>query len=210
MTDVKCVENLARRGMGVVSCLGSSEPADCQSYNAENCTDVTVSVHKEHMQVVNSRKAQEEVYIDQESVPATMNESGLRKSPAKIYRRQARCWSGLMVSGVVSYKQLFAGTGRLKNHAIDTPRVSRWETSDSRWEQESDIDEKSRTCRVSVSEAARHVKDTFNQVIPVTAEVPDAADSLNKEFEREKEGGAVSSSRHRRSQSLEDLQKKRF
>ena len=35
-----------------------------------------------------------------------------------------------------------------------------------------------------VSEAARYVKDTTQQVIPVTAEVPDAADSLNIEFER--------------------------
>ena len=75
MTDAKRVENLAglseiksstsklstaaesamsRRGMGVVSCLSLSECADCQSYKAEKCTDVTVSVHKEHMQVVNS------------------------------------------------------------------------------------------------------------------------------------------------------------
>ena len=66
-TDAKHVENLAglsevksttselptaaenfmhRRSMGVVSCLGSRQPADCQSYKAENCTDVTVSVHK--------------------------------------------------------------------------------------------------------------------------------------------------------------------
>ena len=67
MTDAKRVENLAslsevksstsglstagesamsRRGMGVVSCLGSSESTDCQSCKAERCTDVTVSVHK--------------------------------------------------------------------------------------------------------------------------------------------------------------------
>ena len=45
---------MSRRGMGIVSCLGSSEPADCQSYKAGKCTDVTVSVHKKHMQVVNS------------------------------------------------------------------------------------------------------------------------------------------------------------
>ena len=69
---------MSRGGVGVVSCFGSSEPADCQSYKAENCTDVTVSVHKKHMQVVNSCKAQEEIYMDQESVPATMNESGLQ------------------------------------------------------------------------------------------------------------------------------------
>ena len=84
----------------------------------------------------------------------------------------------------MSYKQLFAGAGQLKNHATDVPRVSRWETSDSRWGQDCDIDENSRTCRVSVSEAARYIKDTINQVIPVTAEVPDVADSLNVEFER--------------------------
>ena len=39
---------------------------------------------------------------------------------------------------------------------------------------------------MSVSEAARYVKDTIKLVIPVTAEVPDAADSLNIEFERVK------------------------
>ena len=39
---------------------------------------------------------------------------------------------------------------------------------------------------MSVGEAARYVKDTIKQVIPVTAEVPDAADSLNVEFERVK------------------------
>ena len=39
---------------------------------------------------------------------------------------------------------------------------------------------------MSVSEAARYVKDTTKQVMPVTAEVPDAADSLNIEFERVK------------------------
>ena len=94
-------------------------------------------------------------------------------------------WSG----DSVSYKQLFAGTGRLKNHAIDTPRISRWETSDCHWGQDRDIDENSGTCRVPVSETARHVKGTTKQVIPVTAEVPDAADSLNIEFERVKESG---------------------
>ena len=39
---------------------------------------------------------------------------------------------------------------------------------------------------MSVSEAARYVKDTTEQVIPVTAEVPDAADSFHNEFERVK------------------------
>ena len=94
-------------------------------------------------------------------------------------------WSG----DSVPYKPLFADAGRLKNHAIDAPRVSRWETSDYRWKQHRDTDENSGTCRVSVSEAARYVKDTTKQVIPVTAEVPDATDSLNNEFERVKESG---------------------
>ena len=56
-----------------------------------------------------------------------------------------------------------------------------------RWEQDRDIDENSGACRVSASEAARYVKDTTKQVTPVTAEVPDATDSLNNEFERVKE-----------------------
>ena len=86
LSEVKCLmpewstaaeSAKSRRGMGVVSCLGSSEPADCQSYKAEKCTDVTVSVQKEHMQVVNSCKAQEEIYMDQEAVPASMNKFGL-------------------------------------------------------------------------------------------------------------------------------------
>ena len=42
---------------------------------------------------------------------------------------------------------------------------------------------------MSVSEAARYVKYMTKQVIPVTAEVPDATDSLNNEFERVKESG---------------------
>ena len=46
-----------------------------------------------------------------------------------------------------------------------------------------------RTCRVAVDEAARCVKDTTEQVTPVTAEVPDAAESLNIEFERVNESG---------------------
>ena len=94
-------------------------------------------------------------------------------------------WSGELVS----CKPLFSGAGRLKNHAIDAPRVSRWETSDCRWKQDRDIDENSETCRVAVNEAARYVKDTTEQVTPVTAEVPDATDSLNNEFERVKESG---------------------
>ena len=75
---------MSRRGMGVVSCLNSSEPADCQSYKAESCTDVTVSVHKEHMQVVSSCKAQEEIYVDQEAVPATVNKSRLQIEAEKL------------------------------------------------------------------------------------------------------------------------------
>ena len=183
------VSVMPRRSMGVVSCLGSSEPADCQSYEAENCTDVTVFVLEEHMQVVSSCKAQDEIYVDQEAVPATMNKSRLQIEAEKLSQdvqtpSTVLVWiDGVWSGDSVSYKQLFAGSGRLKNHAIDTPRVSRWETSDSRWEQDRDVDKSSRTCRVSVSEAARYGKDTINQVIPVTAEVPDAADSLNIEFE---------------------------
>ena len=156
MTDAKRVENLAglsevksstselstaaesvmsRGGVGVVSCVGSSEPADCQSYKAEDCTDVTVSVHKEHMQMLNSCKAQEEIYMDQEGVPATMNKSDLQvdgkelsqdiQTPSTVLVWIDGAWSG----EPVSCKPLFVGAGRLKNHAIDAPRVSRWETS---------------------------------------------------------------------------------
>ena len=60
--------------------------------------------------------------------------------------------------------------------------------SDCRWKQDRNIDENSGTCRVSVSEAARYVKDTTEQVTPAT-EVPDATDSLNIEFERVNESG---------------------
>ena len=126
------------------------------------------------------------------SSPSHMNKSGLQidgkersqdvQTPSTVLVWIDGVWSGASVS----YKQLFAGTGRLENHAINTPGVSRWETSDCRWEQDRDIDENSGTCRVSVSEAARYVKDTTKQVVPVTAEVPDAADSLNIEFERVK------------------------
>ena len=216
MTDAKRVENLvglsevksstselskaaepamSRRGMGVVSCLGSSEPADCQDYEAKKSTDVTVSVHKEHMQVVNSCKAQEEIYMDQEAVPATMNKSGLQieaeklsqevQTPSTVLVWIDGAWSG----EPVSCKPPLAGAGRLKNHAIHAPRVSRWETSHCRWKQDRDIDENSETCRVAVNEAARCVKNTTEQVTPVTAEVPDAAHSLNIDFERVNETG---------------------
>ena len=92
-------------------------------------------------------------------------------------------WSG----DSVSCKLPFAGAGRLKNHVIETPRVSRWETLDYRWKHDRNIDENSPTCRVVVNEAARYVKETAEQLTPVTAEVPDATDSLNNEFERVKE-----------------------
>ena len=182
-TDAKHVENLAglpevkslmpecstaarsvmsREGVGVVSCFGSSEPADCQSYKAENCTDVTVSVHVEHMQEVSSCRTQEEIYMDHESDPATMNKSRLQidaeelsqdiQTPSTVLVWFDGDWSGELVS--------CAGAGRLRNHAIHAPRVSRWETSDCRWKQDRDIDENSGTCRVSVSESARYVKDT--------------------------------------------------
>ena len=63
------------------------------------------------------------------------------------------------------------------------------ETLDYRWKHDRDIDESSETCRVAVNEAARYVKDTTEQGTPVTAEVPDATDSLSTEFERVKESG---------------------
>ena len=40
---------------------------------------------------------------------------------------------------------------------------------------------------MAVNKAARDVKDTADQVTPVTAEVPDATENLNIEFKREKE-----------------------
>ena len=69
--------------MGVVSRASWSEPADCQNYKAENCTDVTVSANKEHMLAVNSFRAQEEIYMDQTAVP-TMNKSGLQIEAEKL------------------------------------------------------------------------------------------------------------------------------
>ena len=50
--------------------------------------------------------------------------------------------------------------------------MSRWETLDYRWRQDREIDENSETCRVAVN-----VKDTTEQVTPVTAEVPDATEN---------------------------------
>ena len=43
------------------------------------------------------------------------------------------------------------------------------------------------TCRAAVNEAARNVKDTTEQVSPVTAEVPDATENLNNEVKRVKQ-----------------------
>ena len=186
---------MSRRVMGAVSCLDSSEPAECQSYKAENCTNVTVSVHKKHMQVVNSCRAQEEIYMGQIAVPATMNKSGLQIDAGELSQdTQAPCtvfvwFDGAWSGEPVSCKSLFADAGRLKNHAIDAPRVSRWETSDYPWKQDRDINGNSGTCRVSVSEAARYVKDTTEQVIPVTDEVLDATDTLHNVFERVNKSG---------------------
>ena len=42
---------------------------------------------------------------------------------------------------------------------------------------------------MAVNEAARYAKDTTEQVTTVNAEVPDATDSLNNEFERVEESG---------------------
>ena len=121
---------MSRRGMGVVSCLGSSEPAECHSCKAEKCTDVTVSVHKEHMQAVNSRNAQEEIYMDQEAVSATMNKSGLQIEAEKLRQdvqtpSMVLVWIDVALSGEpVSCNTLFAGAGRLKNHVIETPMTA--------------------------------------------------------------------------------------
>ena len=41
---------------------------------------------------------------------------------------------------------------------------------------------------MSVSEGARYVKDSTEQMTPTSAEVPDATDILNHEFERVKSG----------------------
>ena len=115
-TDAKHVENLAglsevnsqtselstavesvvsRRSVGVVSRLSWSEPADRQNYKAEHCTDVTVSVHEKHMQVVSSCKAREEIHVDQEAVPATMNKSGLQSEAEKAQPRQTDAKHGV-------------------------------------------------------------------------------------------------------------------
>ena len=130
--------------------------------------------------------------MDQKSVPATMNKSGPQveaeklspdvQTPSAVLVWINGDWSG----EPVSCKQLFAGAGRLKNHAIDVSRGSRW---GRRWKQDRDVDENSGTCKVSVNEVARCVKDTTEQVTPATAEVPDATDSLNNEFERVRESG---------------------
>ena len=55
------------------------------------------------------------------------------------------------------------------------------------WRQDREIHETSETCRVAINKAARYVKDTTEQVTPVTADVPDATEHLNSEFKRVKE-----------------------
>ena len=148
MTDAKHVENLpglpedkslmpewstaarfvvSRRVMGAVSCLDSSEPADCQSYEAEKLH----GRHSVSAQVVNSCKAQEEIYVDQKAVPATVKKSGLQieaeklsqdvQTPSTVLVWIDGAWSG----EPVSCKPLFAGAGRPNDHAIDTPRLSK-------------------------------------------------------------------------------------
>ena len=119
--------------------------------------------------------------MDPESVPATMNKSGLKMDAEELSQDTQKPSTML----VWIDRPPFAGAGRLENHA----RVSRWETSDCRWKQNRDIDDNSGTCRVSVDEAARHVKDMTDRVTPATAEVPDATDSPINEFERMKESG---------------------
>ena len=117
---------MSRRGMGVVSCLGSSELAHRQDYEAKKCTDITVPVRERDTQVVSSCKAQEEIYMDQEAVPATMNKSGLQieaeklsqdtQTPSTVVVWIDGAWSG----EPVSCKPPLAGAGRRKNHAIES------------------------------------------------------------------------------------------
>ena len=71
-----------RRGVGVVSCLGSSELAHRRDNEAKKCTDFTVPVRERHTQVVSSCRAQD--YMDQEAVPATTNKSSLQVDAAKL------------------------------------------------------------------------------------------------------------------------------
>ena len=181
---------MSRRKMVVVSCLGSSEPADCQSCEAEKCTDITVPVRERHTRVVSSCRAQEEIYMDQEAIPATMNKSGPQIEAEKLSQdRQTTGTVLVWIDGVwsgepVSCKPLLAGGGRLKNHAIDAPRVSRWEASDCRWKQDRDIDENSERCRVAVNEAVRYAKNTAEHVIPVSTEVPDAIKRVKESEEQ--------------------------
>ena len=131
--------------------------------------------------------------MDQEAVPATMNKSGLRIEAEKLSQDiQTPCTVLVWIDGAwsgepVSCKPLFAGGGRQKNHAIDAPRVSRCETSDCRWKQDHDIYENSEQ---SGSQRGCKVREGYDRAgDPVNAEVPDATDSLNNEFERVEESG---------------------
>ena len=80
--------------------------------------------------------------MDQEAVPATMNKSGPQIEAEKLSQdiqtpSTVLVWiDGAWSREPVSCTPLFAGAGRLKNHAIDAPRVSRWETSHCRWKQD--------------------------------------------------------------------------
>ena len=131
--------------------------------------------------------------MDQEAVPATMTKSGLRIEAEKLSQDiQTPCTVLVWIDGAwsgepVSCKLLFAGGGRLKNHAIDAPRVSRWETSDCRWNQDHDIYENSEQSGSQRGCKIRQGHDRAGD--PVNAEVPDATDSLNNEFERVEESG---------------------
>ena len=75
---------MSREGSGVVSCFGPSELAHRQDFEAKKCTDITVPVRVRHTQVVSSCGAKEEIYMDQEAVPATMNKSGLQVEAEKL------------------------------------------------------------------------------------------------------------------------------
>ena len=69
--------------------------------------------------MVSSCKAQERIYVDQEAAEKLSQDV---QTPSTVLVWIDGAWSG----DSVSYKQLFAGSGRPTDHAIDTPRVSRW------------------------------------------------------------------------------------
>ena len=81
----------------------------------------------------------------------------------------------------MSSNSLSAGAVRFRNHAIETPKVDRWETLDHRWQQDRRVGENPETRRTAVHMAAGGAWHTAGQAIPAVEEVPDAVDSLGKE-----------------------------